>query len=43
MIDAAPNGQIQKKMILYLKPAYFIAELKKSCNLLSVLGFVKMS
>lgn len=41
MLGIAPNVQIQKKIVLY--SAYFIAELKKSCNLLYVLGFVEMS
>lgn len=43
MIGMAPNDQIHKKIILYLNAVYFIAEFKKSCNLLYVLGFEKMS
>jgi len=42
MIGIDPNGQIQKKIILYMDLDDFIVELKKSCSLLSVLGFVKL-
>lgn len=43
MVGTALNGQIQKKIILCLNSAYFIAAVKKNCNLLYVLEFVIMS